>query len=183
MARVSGPSPIGLPGEPLCVPTAEESPPARSSTRYGCTGTGPAPGGNMVSLVAKYSCSFLATACRAVQARRSGRFAVFRAHNPPGVRWSIAGKFRAIEGTRFAFDHRHLYPERCETRFPAGRGGRTGRRAQDPLAGRSRDHLSGCPAASDRKPQGSRPDRGGWFRCVVSPAHTSRPMVSNSWTS
>ena len=77
-----------------------------------------APGGRKLGFAAEYAYSFLATAWMVIKARRSGRFAVIQACNPPDIFWSIALFFRALDGTRFVFDHHDLCPELYETRFP-----------------------------------------------------------------
>ncbi len=79
-----------------------------------------APGGSKLSFIAEYAYSFAATARLALRARRSGRFAVIQACNPPDIFWPIAVLFRAFEGTRFVFDHHDLSPELYESRFPDG---------------------------------------------------------------
>jgi len=79
-----------------------------------------APGGSKVSFIAEYAYSFLATARGALKARRSGRFAVIQACNPPDIFWPLALAFRALEGTRFVFDHHDLCPELYQSRFPGG---------------------------------------------------------------
>ena len=79
-----------------------------------------APGGSKFSFVAEYAYSFLATAWTALKARRSGRFAVIQACNPPDIFWPLAMTFRAFEGTRFVFDHHDLCPELYESRFSSG---------------------------------------------------------------
>ena len=79
-----------------------------------------APGGSKLSFIAEYAYSFLATAWLTLKARRSGRFAVIQACNPPDIFWPIALVFRAIEGTKFVFDHHDLCPELYESRFPDG---------------------------------------------------------------
>jgi len=79
-----------------------------------------APGGSKLSFVKEYAYSFLATARLTLKARRSGRFAVIQACNPPDIFWPIALSFRAIEGTKFVFDHHDLCPELYESRFPGG---------------------------------------------------------------
>jgi glycosyltransferase involved in cell wall biosynthesis len=43
-----------------------------------------------------------------------------QACNPPDIFWPIALFFRAIDRTRFVFDHHDLCPELYESRFPAG---------------------------------------------------------------
>lgn len=79
-----------------------------------------APGGSKLGFVAEYVYSFLATAWLTLKARRSGRFAVIQACNPPDIFWPIARVFRAVDGTRFVFDHHDLCPELYESRFPDG---------------------------------------------------------------
>jgi glycosyltransferase involved in cell wall biosynthesis len=79
-----------------------------------------APGGSKVSFIAEYAYSFLATAWGTLKARRSGRFAVLQACNPPDIFWPLAQAFRALEGTRFVFDHHDLCPELFQSRFPRG---------------------------------------------------------------
>ena len=79
-----------------------------------------APGGSKVSFIAEYAYSFLATTWGALRARRSGRFAVIQACNPPDIFWPLALAFRALEGTRFVFDHHDLCPELFQSRFPSG---------------------------------------------------------------
>ena len=79
-----------------------------------------AAGGSKLGFVTEYAYSFLVTAWLTLKARRSGRFAVIQACNPPDIFWPIALIFRAIEGTRFVFDHHDLCPELYESRFPDG---------------------------------------------------------------
>jgi glycosyltransferase involved in cell wall biosynthesis len=79
-----------------------------------------APGGSKFSFVAEYVYSFLATAWAMLKARRSGRFAVIQACNPPDIFWPLAMAFRALEGTKFVFDHHDLCPELYQARFPGG---------------------------------------------------------------
>jgi glycosyltransferase involved in cell wall biosynthesis len=79
-----------------------------------------APGGSKVSFIAEYVYSFLATAWGMLRARRSGRFAVIQACNPPDIFWPLALAFRWLEGTRFVFDHHDLCPELYQSRFPSG---------------------------------------------------------------
>jgi len=79
-----------------------------------------APGGSKLGFITEYAYSFLATAWLTLKARRSGRFAVIQACNPPDIFWPIALAFRAIEGTKFVFDHHDLCPELYESRFPSG---------------------------------------------------------------
>jgi glycosyltransferase involved in cell wall biosynthesis len=79
-----------------------------------------APGGSKLSFVYEYAYSFLATARLTRRARRSGRFDVMQACNPPDIFWPIALMLRAIDGTRFVFDHHDLCPELYESRFPNG---------------------------------------------------------------
>jgi glycosyltransferase involved in cell wall biosynthesis len=79
-----------------------------------------APGGSKLSFVTEYAYSFLATAWLTLKARRSGRFGVIQACNPPDVFWPIALALRALDGTRFVFDHHDLCPELYKSRFPDG---------------------------------------------------------------
>jgi glycosyltransferase involved in cell wall biosynthesis len=79
-----------------------------------------APGGSKLGFVAEYGYSFLATAWLTLKARRSGRFAVMQACNPPDIFWPIALALRAWDRTRFVFDHHDLCPELYESRFPDG---------------------------------------------------------------
>ena len=79
-----------------------------------------APGGSKISFIAEYAYSFLATMWGALKARRSGRFAAIQACNPPDIFWPLALAFRALEGTRFVFDHHDLCPELFQSRFPRG---------------------------------------------------------------
>ncbi|MGH3300295.1 MAG: glycosyltransferase family 4 protein [Streptosporangiaceae bacterium] len=78
------------------------------------------PGGSKVGFVGEYVYSFLATAWMTVRARRSGRFAVLQACNPPDIFWPIALLLRALDRTVFVFDHHDLCPELYESRFPDG---------------------------------------------------------------
>jgi glycosyltransferase involved in cell wall biosynthesis len=79
-----------------------------------------APGGSKVSFIAEYVYSFLATAWLTLKARRSGRFGAMQACNPPDIFWPIAIFLRALDGTRFVFDHHDLCPELYLSRFPEG---------------------------------------------------------------
>ena len=80
-----------------------------------------APGGAVAGFIIEYAYSFLATAWLTVKARRrSGRFAVLQACNPPDIFWPIAKALRAVDRTRFVFDHHDLCPELFESRFPDG---------------------------------------------------------------
>jgi glycosyltransferase involved in cell wall biosynthesis len=45
---------------------------------------------------------------------------VIQACNPPDIFWPLAMAFRALEGSRFVFDHHDLCPELYESRFPGG---------------------------------------------------------------
>ena len=49
-------------------------------------------------------------------------FAVLQACNPPDIFWPIALFLRALDRTRFVFDHHDLCPELYESRFSAGEG-------------------------------------------------------------
>jgi glycosyltransferase involved in cell wall biosynthesis len=79
-----------------------------------------APGGSKIGFVTEYAYSFLATAWLTFKARRTGRFAVIQACNPPDIFWPIALVLRALDRTRFVFDHHDLCPELYESRFPDG---------------------------------------------------------------
>jgi glycosyltransferase involved in cell wall biosynthesis len=79
-----------------------------------------APGGSKASFIAEYLYSFLATAWLTLEARRSGRFAVMQACNPPDIFWPIALALRAVDRTKFVFDHHDLCPELFQSRFPDG---------------------------------------------------------------
>jgi glycosyltransferase involved in cell wall biosynthesis len=79
-----------------------------------------APGGSKVSFISEYAYSFLATSWLTLKARRNGRFAVFQACNPPDIFWPIAMALRALDGTKFVFDHHDLCPELYQSRFPSG---------------------------------------------------------------
>jgi glycosyltransferase involved in cell wall biosynthesis len=81
---------------------------------------GYAPGGSKVGYVTEYVYSFLATAWLTWKARRSGRFDVMQACNPPDIFWPLALALRALDRTRFVFDHHDLCPELYESRFPHG---------------------------------------------------------------
>ncbi len=79
-----------------------------------------APGGSKLGFIMEYGYSFTATAWLTLKARRSGRFAVIQACNPPDIFWPIAQVLRAVDRTRFVFDHHDLCPELYESRFPDG---------------------------------------------------------------
>jgi glycosyltransferase involved in cell wall biosynthesis len=79
-----------------------------------------APGGSKLGFVIEYAYSFLATAWNVLKARRRGRFAVMQACNPPDIFWPIALVLRAVDRTKFVFDHHDLCPELFRSRFPEG---------------------------------------------------------------
>ncbi len=79
-----------------------------------------APGGSKASFIVEYLYSFAMTAWGTLKARRRGRFAVLQACNPPDIFWPIALFLRALDRTRFVFDHHDLCPELYESRFPEG---------------------------------------------------------------
>jgi glycosyltransferase involved in cell wall biosynthesis len=83
-----------------------------------------APGGSKLSFVAEYAYSFAATSWHALKARRKGRFAAIQACNPPDIFWPLAMAFRAVERSKFVFDHHDLCPELYESRFGADEGDR-----------------------------------------------------------
>ena len=81
-----------------------------------------APGGSKVSFVAEYAYSFAATTAKTLLARgrgglARGRFSVIQACNPPDIFWPLAMAFKAVERTKFVFDHHDLCPELFESRF------------------------------------------------------------------
>ena len=101
-----------------------------------------APGGSKFSFIAEYAYSFAATAWQTLKARRKGRFAVIQACNPPDIFWPIALFFRALERTKFVFDHHDLCPELFQSRFPDGpRLPYRGLRALERRTHRSADHV------------------------------------------
>jgi len=79
-----------------------------------------APGGSKASFLIEYVYSFLATAWLTLKARRRGRFATMQACNPPDIFWPIALVLRAVDRTKFIFDHHDLCPELFQSRFPGG---------------------------------------------------------------
>jgi glycosyltransferase involved in cell wall biosynthesis len=76
--------------------------------------------GSKIGFVCEYASSFLTTAWLTLKARRSGRFAVVQACNPPDIFWPIGLALRALDRTRFVFDHHDLSPELYKSRFPDG---------------------------------------------------------------
>jgi glycosyltransferase involved in cell wall biosynthesis len=101
-----------------------------------------APGGSKLSFIAEYAYSFAATAWQTLKARRKGRFAVIQACNPPDIFWPIALFFRALERTKFVFDHHDLCPELFQSRFPDGpKLPYRGLRALERRTHRSADHV------------------------------------------
>jgi glycosyltransferase involved in cell wall biosynthesis len=76
--------------------------------------------GSKLGYVAEYAHSLTATAWLTIKARRSGRFDVLQACNPPDIFWPIAQALRRADGTRFVFDHHDLCPELFKSRFPNG---------------------------------------------------------------
>ena len=81
-----------------------------------------APGGSALSYLLEYGYSFQATARLALRERRSGRFDVVQACNPPDIFWPLAWWLRLRDGSRFVFDHHDLCPELFRSRFPDGPG-------------------------------------------------------------
>jgi glycosyltransferase involved in cell wall biosynthesis len=79
-----------------------------------------APGGSKAGFILEYAYSFLATARLVLKARRKGKFAVLQACNPPDIFWPIAIALRALDRTKFVFDHHDLCPELFQSRFPDG---------------------------------------------------------------
>jgi glycosyltransferase involved in cell wall biosynthesis len=100
------------------------------------------PGGSKLSFITEYGYSFLATAWLTLKARRSGRLDVIQACNPPDIFWPIAIAARAIDRTRFVFDHHDLCPELYQSRFPNGsKLPYQGLRALERRTHRSADHV------------------------------------------
>ncbi|HEX2321026.1 MAG TPA: glycosyltransferase, partial [Streptosporangiaceae bacterium] len=58
-----------------------------------------APGGSKLSFVYEYAYSFAATAWLTFKARRSGRFDVMQACNPPDIFWPLALLLRVVDRT------------------------------------------------------------------------------------
>jgi glycosyltransferase involved in cell wall biosynthesis len=101
-----------------------------------------APGGQALSFVVEYAYSFLATARLVLRARRSGKFNVLQACNPPDIFWPIARWLRRRDGTRFVFDHHDLCPELYDSRFPDGSAlPRRGLLALEKATFRTADHV------------------------------------------
>jgi glycosyltransferase involved in cell wall biosynthesis len=101
-----------------------------------------APGGSKLSFIYEYVYSFLATAWLTFRARRRGRFQVMQACNPPDIFWPLALMLRALDGTRFIFDHHDLSPELYQSRFPEGpRLPYRGLRALERRTHRTADHV------------------------------------------
>jgi glycosyltransferase involved in cell wall biosynthesis len=101
-----------------------------------------APGGSKLSFITEYVYSFTATAWHMLKARRKGKFAVMQACNPPDIFWPIALALRAVDRTRFVFDHHDLCPELFQSRFPDGpRLPYLGLRALERRTHRTADHV------------------------------------------
>ena len=76
-----------------------------------------APGGSKISFVWEYAYSFLMTLRLVFRARKAGKFQVLQACNPPDIFWPIAILLRALDRTKFVFDHHDLCPELFQSRF------------------------------------------------------------------
>jgi len=102
-----------------------------------------APGGSKLGFVTEYAYSFLATAWHTFKARRRGRFAVMQACNPPDVFWPLALILRALDRTKFVFDHHDLCPELFQSRFPGSSDSLPyrGLRALERATHRTADHV------------------------------------------
>ena len=101
-----------------------------------------APGGSKLSFIAEYVYSFVATAWQVRKARRRGKFKVLQACNPPDIFWPIAKALRAMDGTKFVFDHHDLSPELYQSRFPEGpKLPYRGLRALERTTHRTADHV------------------------------------------
>jgi len=79
-----------------------------------------APGGSKLGFINEYLYSFTATLWLTLKARRSGRFEILQACNPPDIFWPIALLLRVFDRTRFVFDHHDLCPELFQSRFAGG---------------------------------------------------------------
>jgi glycosyltransferase involved in cell wall biosynthesis len=77
-----------------------------------------APGGGKLGFIGEYIHSFLVTAWLTLKVRRSNKFHILQACNPPDIFWPIAGFWKLVSGVRFVFDHHDLCPELYESRFP-----------------------------------------------------------------
>jgi glycosyltransferase involved in cell wall biosynthesis len=101
-----------------------------------------APGGSAIGFVFEYAYSLVATAMLVVRARRSGKFDVLQACNPPDIFWPIARWLRRRDGSRFVFDHHDLCPELFDSRFPDGNAlPRRGLLALERATFRAADHV------------------------------------------
>jgi glycosyltransferase involved in cell wall biosynthesis len=101
-----------------------------------------APGGRAGGFILEYIWSFTATARLVLRARRSGRFEVLQACNPPDIFWPLARWLRLRDHTRFVFDHHDLCPELFDSRFPGGaRLARRGLVALERATFRTADHV------------------------------------------
>jgi glycosyltransferase involved in cell wall biosynthesis len=103
-----------------------------------------APGGSKLSFVTEYAYSFLATAWQTFRARRRGKFAVMQACNPPDIFWPLALILRALDRTKFIFDHHDLCPELFQSRFPGSDGSlpHRGLLALERATHRTADHVT-----------------------------------------
>ncbi len=101
-----------------------------------------APGGSAIGFVLEYAYSLVATATLVLRARRSGKFEVLQACNPPDIFWPIARWLRRRDGSRFVFDHHDLCPELYDSRFPNGNAlPRRGLLALEKATFRAADHV------------------------------------------
>ena len=102
-----------------------------------------APGGSKLGFLMEYAYSFLATARLTFKARRSGRFEVIQACNPPDIFWPIALVLRAIDRQPVRVRPSRPVPGALRVPFPRqARSSRTGGccpGAQDSPGCRSRD--------------------------------------------
>jgi len=101
-----------------------------------------APGGGPLGFVVEYAYSFLETAALVLRARRTGKFDVLQACNPPDIFWPIARWLRRRDGSRFVFDHHDLCPELYDSRYPNGSAlPRRGLLALEKATFRTADHV------------------------------------------
>lgn len=101
-----------------------------------------APGGSSLGFVTEYAYSFLRTLALVRRAREAGAFDVVQACNPPDIFFPIARWLRAVDRTRFVFDHHDLCPELYDSRFGVGSSlPRRGLLALERATFRTADHV------------------------------------------
>jgi len=139
-----------------------------------------APGGSAAGFVLEYVYSFLATARLVLKARRSGRFDVLQACNPPDIFWPVARWLRLRDGSRFVFDHHDLCPELYDSRFSSAPAlPRRGLVALERATFRTADHVvstNGSYAQVARERGGKDSSRVTVVRTGPDPARLSKRM-------